>query len=427
MISRFRRRAFFFLVLTVSLLILSTRTAVFSALISLTESLNDLAFYSLAPVSMQLGGLLSLLVAGRLIRHFPPRQLAQAILMCSFAGVSGLMFFHDSGPNTLLLLFLLALCISPFEPLSHYLVGIIAKQSRFRSAHSVLVLVGVIFESAANAFASLLHPMFGPQLSFAAASGFALLSILALHGMPIPTPPRNSRRRTKAHGKSDADYDDGAEAMKGKQSFLHTHRLAIREALSSPRIVFWGMSFVLYVALLSSLQAIVVPLLISISGPRALAFVQVMFASGFVAGCIFSTRFKVHERQVVAALLFNCMLILCGLIQPKLIVFLLVALVTGFFPPIVISTITSEVQKTSSRELQPCAMSLVSLAGSLAAILGATLVLVISFCLRFSTWQITLTKPLLTVGIAAGLYLLLALTVARWLPKPPPQVSERRY
>lgn len=417
MISRFRRRSFFCLVLNASLLILSTRTAIFGSLISLTEGRNDLAFYSIAPLSLQCGGLLSLLFAGRLIKRFPPRRLAQAILLCSFASVSGMIVFHDAGPNTLLLLFLLALCISPFEPLSHYLVGLIEKQSRFRLAHSVLVLAGIVFESAANAFASLIYPTFGIQLNFTAAAGFALLSLLALRCMPIPEAPKNSQRRKRTDGRPGFVYGDGAQASGEKPSILVFHRLAIRESLASPRIVFLAMCFVLYVALLSSLQAMVIPLMVAISGPRSLALVQLMFACGFIAGCVFSTRFQTHERQFVVALVFNCLLILCGLLQPKLIVFLLVALVTGFFPPLVISTATSEVQKSSSRELQPYAMSLVSLAGSLAAISGAALVLLISFCLRFLNWKTALGKPLLTIGIAAGLYLLLSLLAAGWLLK----------
>ncbi len=92
MTSKFRRSAFLFLLLTVSLLILASRTAIFSALISLSESRSDLALYSIAPLSMQIGGLLSLLVAGSLIRRFPPRRLAQTILLCGFACTSGLFF-----------------------------------------------------------------------------------------------------------------------------------------------------------------------------------------------------------------------------------------------------------------------------------------------------------------------------------------------
>ncbi len=187
------------------------------------------------------------------------------------------------------------------------------------------------------------------------------------------------------------------------------------------------MTFILYVALLSSLQSMIIPLIVSVSGPRSLALVQLMFASGFVAGCLFSSWFAVHEKQFMVALLANCLLILSGLLQPTLPVFLLVAMVTGFFPPIVISTATSEVQKTTSQELQPYAMSLLSLTGGLAAVGGAAVVLVISFCLRYFALPTALAKPLLTVGIAAALYLLLSVMAAAWFLKRGSWAREPAY
>lgn len=427
MTSKFRRSAFLFLLLTVSLLILASRTAIFSALISLSESRSDLALYSIAPLSMQIGGLLSLLVAGSLIRRFPPRRLAQTILLCGFACTSGLFFFHDAGRGTILLLFSLALCTAPFEPLSHYLIGLIEKQRHFRSRHSLLVLAGVMVESAASAIASLLYPISGVRLNFVLAGGFALLSLLAFRCMPIPAPRQRSRRPTAVDDLPCGTVSNHGETRDRKHSFFAPHRSALRECLSHPRIVFLGMTFILYVALLSSLQSMIIPLIVSVSGPRSLALVQLMFASGFVAGCLFSSWFAVHEKQFMVALLANCLLILSGLLQPTLPVFLLVAMVTGFFPPIVISTAASEVQKTTSQELQPYAMSLLSLTGGLAAVGGAAVVLVISFCLRYFALPTALAKPLLTVGIAAALYLLLSVMAAAWFLKRGSWAREPAY
>lgn len=333
-------------------------------------------------------------------------------------------FFHDAGPNTLLLLFLLAFFISPFEPLSHYLVGLVEKQSKFRSAHSILILTSIVAEAAANAFASLLYPIFGMQFNCAAAGVFALLSLLALGRMPIPDTPKRTRREPARKENYGGVFTCSSRMPDGKEGLFTLHRLAVRECLRRSRIAFLGMTFVLYVALLSSLQTMVIPLIVSISGAQALALVQVMFAGGFIAGCVSAARLAMNERQMVVALLFNCLLILCGLLQPALFMFMLVAAVTGFFPPIVISTLSSEVQQTSSRELQPFAMSLVSLAGSMAAISGAALILLISFCLRYVPSQTGFVKPLLVLGIAAGVYLLLSLLAAGWLLKRRARAAE---